>query len=76
VLPCAPEPDDEPELEPRLVDALPPEEPDPPPDEDALEDPPSDSPCCEASPPPVEHAKAVHAKARAARWTLAFISQR
>ena len=69
-----PEPDDEPELELPLVDPLPLEELDPLPDEDALGDPPSDSPCCEALLPLVEHAKAVHAKVRAAaRWTLAFI---
>jgi hypothetical protein len=67
------EPDDEPELELPLVDALPLEELNPLPDDDALGDPPSDSPCGEASLPLVEHAKAVHAKVRAARWTLAFI---
>ena len=69
-----PEPEPEPELELPPVDALPLEELEPPPDEDALEDPPSDSPGCEALLPFVEHAKAVHAKLRAAaRWTLPFI---
>src|ERR1700689_3864945 len=67
-----PEPDDEPELELPLVDPLPLEGLDPLPDEDALEDPPSNS-FGEAAPPLVEHAKAVHAKVRAARWTIGFI---
>jgi hypothetical protein len=62
----APDPDDDPELELPLVDALPLEEVDPLPDEDVLEGPPSDSPYCQASLPPIEHAKAVHARARAA----------
>jgi hypothetical protein len=67
-----PELGEEPELELALADALPLEELYPLPEEDALEDPPSGSPCCETSLPPVEHAKAVHAKVRAAAVSVAL----